>query len=126
MSLDTNKAMARASLTHVIGEGKLDRLDDSVAYEPGTQCGIKMISWLREVFPDLCTEGAVPWMGCRPAFPDSLPIIGRSPKFASVYFSFGHGHHGLGAGGRTGRLIADLVAERRPAIDLNPFRTGRF
>ena len=53
MSPDTNKAMARASLTPVIGEGKLDRLDDSVAYEPGTQCGIKMISWLREVFPDL-------------------------------------------------------------------------
>ena len=53
MSLDTNKTIARAYLTHVIGEGNFSIIDDYVAYEPGKQFAIEMITWLRTVFPDL-------------------------------------------------------------------------
>jgi D-amino-acid dehydrogenase len=35
------------------------------------------------------------WMGFRPSTPDSLPVIGRSPRCKNVFYAFGHGHVGL-------------------------------
>jgi glycine/D-amino acid oxidase-like deaminating enzyme len=66
------------------------------------------------------------WMGHRPSFPDSLPVIDRAPRHRGLFFAFGHGHSGMSSGPMTGKLIAELVADRRPSVDLNPFRTTRF
>lgn len=66
------------------------------------------------------------WLGFRPSTPDSLPVIGRSPRCANVYYAFGHGHVGLTAAASTGRIVADLVAGRAPTIDLAPFSIARF
>ena len=66
------------------------------------------------------------WMGHRPEMPDSLPVIGPSPKRPNVFYAFGHGHTGLTFGPTTGRLIADLVAGRPPSLDLSPFTIARF
>ena len=65
-------------------------------------------------------------MGQRPATPDTLPVIGPSPKSSKVFYAFGHGHTGLTFGPTTGRLIAELVAGRRPSLDLSPFTIARF
>jgi D-amino-acid dehydrogenase len=53
-------------------------------------------------------------------------VIGRAPGRKDVYLAFGHGHLGLTMGAVTGQLIADLAANRAPAIDLAPFRAERF
>jgi len=66
------------------------------------------------------------WMGHRPSLPDSLPVIGPSRATPDVVYAFGHGHVGMTAAPMTGRLVADLVAARPPAIDLAPFAAGRF
>lgn len=58
--------------------------------------------------------------------PDSLPVIGRSPKHPNVLLAFGHGHLGLTEGATTGRLIGDLAADRPSVVDLAPFRIDRF
>ncbi|WP_342642962.1 NAD(P)/FAD-dependent oxidoreductase [Rhodoligotrophos ferricapiens] len=71
-------------------------------------------------------HGTDEWMGFRPSMPDSLPVIGRSPSEPRVIYAFGHGHIGLTLAGVTGRLIADLVCDRQPFIDLNPLRPVRF
>ncbi len=76
--------------------------------------------------PGLHLDGAERWMGYRPSLPDSLPVIGRAPGRKDVYLAFGHGHLGLTMGAVTGQLIADLAANRTPAIDLAPFRAERF
>jgi D-amino-acid dehydrogenase len=55
-----------------------------------------------------------------------LPVIGRSRRFPSVLYAFGHGHTGLSGASTTGRVVADLVAGRPPAIDVTPFRVDRF
>ena len=65
-------------------------------------------------------------MGYRPSLPDSLPVISNSPKVPHVYFAFGHGHLGLTYGPLTGRLIADLAAERDPGLDMRPYRVDRW
>lgn len=66
------------------------------------------------------------WMGFRPSMPDSLPVIGRTRRYANVFLAFGHGHVGLIGAPMTGRVIADLIAGRPSAIDLAPFSAARF
>src|SRR5262249_54877945 len=36
-----------------------------------------------------------PWMGARPCFADSRPVIGRAPGQSGLWLAFGHGHWGL-------------------------------
>jgi D-amino-acid dehydrogenase len=66
------------------------------------------------------------WMGHRPSLPDSLPALGPSRASPDVIYAFGHGHVGMTAAPMTGRLVADLVAGRPPAIDIAPFAPSRF
>jgi D-amino-acid dehydrogenase len=80
----------------------------------------------KEFVPGLEAEDAAEWMGFRPSMPDSLPVIGPSPRYKNAFFAFGHGHSGLTLGAVTGNLIADLVMDRAPPIDLRPYRADRF
>lgn len=81
---------------------------------------------MRRMFPQVKTTDSTRWMGRRPSMPDSLPVIGPSVKHRNVYYAFGHGHLGLCGGAPTGRIVADLLAGRKPAIDLAPYRVNRF
>ncbi len=78
------------------------------------------------LFPGLDGGGASEWTGYRPSLPDSLPVIGRSPRFDNVYFAFGHGHLGLTEGAITAKLIADQIAGRETVFDPAPYRADRF
>ena len=80
----------------------------------------------RQALPSLNGRGAVRWMGCRPSMPDSLPVLGRSPVHRSVYFAFGHGHLGLTGAAVSGRIIADLVAQRAEDSQFEAYRADRF
>ncbi len=65
-------------------------------------------------------------MGCRPCLPDMLPIIGRAPRYANLWFDFGHQHHGFTLGPASGWLLAELVTGDRPFADPAPYRAERF
>jgi D-amino-acid dehydrogenase len=80
----------------------------------------------KRLFPDLDPAGASRWMGFRPSLPDSLPVIGLSPRYPNAALAFGHGHLGLTLAARTANLIADLLAGRDPDIDPRPYRADRF
>lgn len=80
----------------------------------------------KSILPGLRTERHTEWMGHRPCLPDSLPVIGRSPRIGNAFFAFGHGHLGLIGAATTGRVIAQLVAGETPMIDLSPYRIDRF
>jgi D-hydroxyproline dehydrogenase len=66
------------------------------------------------------------WMGSRPTLPDYLPAIGRSPHANNLFYAFGHQHLGLTLAALTADLVLDLVAGRRPAVDVRPFDLARF
>ena len=86
----------------------------------------KLLSVARRVLPGLSETVSSRWMGCRPSLPDSLSVIGRSPRHASVYFAFGHGQLGLTQGAITGKLISEMVRSRSTTIDVGPYRVDRF
>jgi D-amino-acid dehydrogenase len=85
-----------------------------------------LVRLAEKYLPDLKTEGGVHWAGHRPATPDSLPVIGRSTRHPNVFYAFGHGHLGLTQAATTGRIVGDLIAQRPPSIDLNPYSIARF
>ena len=85
-----------------------------------------LLKQARRWFPDLESAGHTRWMGFRPSMPDSLPVIGRSPRFANAVLAFGHGHCGMMMGARTGDLVAALLAGRDPGIDMKPYDPQRF
>jgi D-amino-acid dehydrogenase len=51
-------------------------------------------------------------LSCAPSLPDSLPVIGRSPKSDRVIYAFGHGHLGLTQSAGMAELVAAIVARR--------------
>ena len=85
-----------------------------------------LIRAARELFPDLNTDGAERWMSFRPSHPDSLPVIGRSPRQKNVYLAYGHGHLGFTMAAITGELVGQLVDGEDTTVDLEPFRPTRF
>jgi D-lysine oxidase len=69
---------------------------------------------------------AKPWKGARPCLPDMLPVIGKAPRHAGLWFDFGHQHHGLTLGPVTGRLLAEMMTGETPFADPAPFAAERF
>jgi len=66
------------------------------------------------------------WLGSRPCFPDSRPVIGRAPGLAGLWLAIGHAHWGLTLGPITGRLIAQMMAGETPFCDPKPYAAERF
>ncbi len=85
--------------------------------------GRRLLPGLKARYPD---ERLSLWMGHRPSLPDSLPCLGPSTRSPDVIYAFGHGHVGMAASPMTGKLVADLVSGRAPAIDIAPFGARRF
>jgi D-amino-acid dehydrogenase len=85
-----------------------------------------LLAGAKRLLPDLRHGKVERWMGHRPSLPDSMPVIGRSPRVPNAFFAFGHGHVGLTAAAPTGEIIADIVAGREPGIDIAPFAADRF
>jgi D-amino-acid dehydrogenase len=80
----------------------------------------------RRLFPLGERLDSKPWMGSRPCTPDMLPVIGRAPRHASLWFAFGHAHHGFTLGPVTGRLIAEMVTGEAPFVEPAPYSASRF
>jgi len=81
---------------------------------------------LKRFLPEAELSGGTRWMGFRPSTPDSLPVIGRATRDPRIVYAFGHAHHGLTQAAATAELVASLIADRRPDIDLAPYSPERF
>jgi D-amino-acid dehydrogenase len=66
------------------------------------------------------------WVGPRPMTPDGLPVLGAIPAHPRVVLATGHNMLGVTLGPVTGRIIASLLCEEDPGIDLTPFAPMRF
>lgn len=66
------------------------------------------------------------WMGHRPSMPDGKPCLGLSRASGDIVHAFGHGHTGLVAAARTGRVVADLLTGQVPEIAIGAFDPRRF
>ncbi|MCA9928252.1 MAG: FAD-dependent oxidoreductase [Anaerolineales bacterium] len=66
------------------------------------------------------------WRGMRPCSPDGLPYIGRARRCKNLVVGTGHATLGMSMGPITGKLLAELVGEKRPSLPLHSFNIERF
>jgi D-lysine oxidase len=86
----------------------------------------RLLPAARELFPLGEPAEPAPWLGARPCFADSRPVIGRAPRQRGLWLAYGHGHWGLTLGPATGRLIAEMMTGATPFCDPRPYRAERF
>ena len=79
-----------------------------------------------EALPNLRCENFTEWMGHRPAFPDTVPLMSASAKTKGLFYATGHGHLGLTYAATNARLMADLITGVKPPIDMKPYHISRF
>src|ERR1700688_3449196 len=80
----------------------------------------------RELFPLGERVDDKTWLGSRPCFPESGPVIGRAPGLGGLWLAIGHAHWGLTLGPATGRMIAEMMSGATPFCDPAPYRAERF
>jgi D-amino-acid dehydrogenase len=86
----------------------------------------RLLPKARELFPLGERVDEETWLGSRPCFPDSRPVIGPAPGLAGLWLAIGHAHWGLTLGPATGRMIADMMTGATPFCDPAPYRAERF
>ncbi len=86
----------------------------------------RLMAKAQALFPLGDPVEAEPWMGRRPCFPDSMPVIGRAPGQPGLWLDYGHAHWGLTLGPVSGRLLAEMMTGEVPLTDPTPFRAERF
>jgi D-amino-acid dehydrogenase len=85
---------------------------------------------LEHVVTDLFPRGgdvarASFWCGLRPMTPDGTPVIGPTPV-RDLWLATGHGTLGWTMAAGTGRVLADLLAGRTPAIEVGELAIARY
>ena len=86
----------------------------------------RLLPGARELFALGEPVEPAPWLGSRPCFADSRPVIGRAPQHRGLWLACGHGHWGLTLGPATGRLIAEMITGSTPFCDPAPYGAERF
>jgi D-amino-acid dehydrogenase len=56
------------------------------------------------------------WAGLRPVSPAGTPIIGQTSAISGLWVNAGHGHLGWTLACGSGRVVADMINGRKPAI----------
>ena len=85
-----------------------------------------LVRMARAAFPDLNKDKPALWMGCRPSFPDSLPIIDAVDDLPGLFLNFGHSHFGLMMAPASGEVMAHMICGDRPNQDTAAFSAQRF
>ncbi|MCB1792645.1 MAG: D-amino acid dehydrogenase [Gammaproteobacteria bacterium] len=81
---------------------------------------------VRDLFPDGGDiEQAEFWTGLRPMTPDGTPVVGPTP-YSNLYLNTGHGTLGWTMSCGSGRLLADVMNERQPEIDIDGLTMQRY
>jgi D-amino-acid dehydrogenase len=113
------------------------RMGDQVRVSSTAQfCGYSR-TWTREDFGNILqTAGelfpkAADWerakmRSClRPMTPDGPPIMGRG-RHTNLFYNTGHGHMGWTMSWGCGRIVADMIDGKTPAIDLGGFEVRGY
>ena len=77
-------------------------------------------------FTEADFAGIQPWHGLRPVSPDGLPYIGRFNRHANLTAACGHAMLGLTLAPITGLLVAEVLAGRKPSVDLSLLNPNRY
>ncbi len=107
---------------------RLTATAEFAGYDTGYEAGnfAHMLRVARDLFPDAAAYDKPDYWAClRPMTPDGPPILGRC-KVKNLYLNTGPGHMGWTMSGGCSRIVADIVADRKPAIDITGLTIDRY
>lgn len=102
---------------------------DHVDFDTGHDVSIvrKLARQATDLYPFLNQARLIrTYSGFRPYSPDHLPIIGHDHRQPGLLHACGHEGAGIGLAPATGRLVAELLTQADPSIEIHPFRPDRF
>jgi D-amino-acid dehydrogenase len=70
-------------------------------------------------------EKAAAACGLRPVSPDGRPYIGRSSKCENLTIAAGHAMMGWSMSTGTGKLVSEIISERKTSMDVSAFHPDR-
>lgn len=70
-------------------------------------------------------ETAAAVCGLRPCSPDGLPYIGKSFKCENLTIATGHAMMGWSLGPATGKIVSEIIAEKKISLDISSFNPDR-
>ncbi|OPA82660.1 amino acid dehydrogenase [Pseudomonas fluorescens] len=104
-----------------IGEQlRIAAMVDIVGFDAGLE--LKRLALIKrqalETFPTAGDyDHALEWAGMRPATPTGVPLIGAS-QYRNLWLNLGHGALGFTLACGSGQLLAELIGQRNPSIDM--------
>jgi D-amino-acid dehydrogenase len=127
----------QASLIDEHTKVAITRLDDRLRAAGAAELGARttdapadrfrsIVQSVRDLFPEAADFARVQhWAGLRPMTPDGPPLLGPT-RIGNLLLNVGHGGQGWSMACGSGRIVADLVAGRQPAIDLEGLTLARY
>jgi sarcosine oxidase subunit beta len=108
-----------------VGVRSIDaRLDEAESTSERVRQSLE--TWAR-LFPHLEGVRIVrTWTGYTNWTPDQSPIIGPVPKIEGLFVCTGFCGHGFALGPAVGFVMADLILDRAPDVDIAPLALDRF
>jgi len=64
--------------------------------------------------------------GLRPCSPDGLPYIGKSSKCKNLTIATGHAMMGWSTGPATGKLVSEIISNKKTSLDLSYYHPDRI
>jgi glycine/D-amino acid oxidase-like deaminating enzyme len=111
----TGQILIGSSRQYDIGSGEVD-----------SKILARMLHRAFEYVPRLASTSSIrTWTGFRAATPDKLPLIGPWRDDPSIILAAGHEGLGITTSLATGRLVADRILGRKPAIPVEPYLPSR-
>ena len=89
----------------------------------------QIVNAAQQFLPDFTAadfDGVKPWFGYRPVSPDGLPYIGRLNNYGNLTTACGHAMLGVTMALISGLLVAELLAGRKPSVDLRLLNPNRY
>jgi len=107
------------------GTMEIDTHRDRVRPERVEQIIAGAMAYLPE-FTAADFAGVKPWFGYRPVTPDGLPYVGRFGRYANLMAACGHAMLGVTLAPGAGKLVAEVICERKPSVDLRLLNPDRY
>jgi D-amino-acid dehydrogenase len=107
------------------GTMELGVLDESI--DPARVRGI--VRAVPRYFPDFRADDfrdLSVWCGLRPCSPDGLPYLGRFTRYTNLSAATGHSMMGLSLAPITGKLMAEVLSDEDPSIDIGALSPERY
>lgn len=109
---------------HVLAGSTIQESDFDDSIDPNELNGLK--AWARSVLPKLDESNVADcWTGLRPGTFDGFPYMGLIPEMENLFVSTGHFKAGLQLSPACAVVVADLLEEKKPQVDITPFAVSR-